>query len=179
MGEQGIEIAALVGDDIPEETYDEMYRLYLTTVDKYVWGRRYLTPRFFDLLRERFRQNLCFLLARQRGEVIAGTFNVQKSGALYGRYWGTYQEVRHLHFNVCYYATIEHCIRSGLERFEPGAGGEFKWLRGFDAEATRSMHYLRDPRLGEAVSRFLDGEREEVARVIDAMGERSQLKARD
>lgn len=179
LGEQGVTIEALVGDDIPEELYPEMYRLYLTTVDKYVWGRRYMTPQFFDLLRERFRKNLCFLFARQHGEVVAGTFNVQKSGALYGRYWGTYREMRHLHFNVCYYATIEHCIDSKLERFEPGAGGEFKWLRGFDAEATRSMHYLRDPRLAEAVRRFVDGERDEISRVIDAMGERSQLKSRE
>lgn len=179
LGEQDIEIQALVGDQIPEDLYPEMYRLYLTTVDKYVWGRRYLTPPFFDLLRERFARNLCFLVARQRGEIVAGTFNVQKSQALYGRYWGTYREVRHLHFNVCYYATIEHCIASGIERFEPGAGGEFKWLRGFDAEATRSMHYLRDPRLGEAVHRYLEGEREEVARVIGVMADRSQLKSRE
>ena len=179
LGEQGIEIEALVGDAIPDEMYPEMYRLYLTTVDKYVWGRRYLTSDFFDLLPERFRANLCFLVARHEGNVLAGTFNVQKSGVLYGRYWGTYQEIRHLHFNVCYYATIEHCIASGLQRFEPGAGGEFKWLRGFDAEATRSMHYLRDPRLGEAVKHFLEGERGEIERVIGAMGERSQLKARD
>lgn len=178
LGEQGIEIEALVGDAIPDEMYDEMYRLYLTTVDKYVWGRRYLTSAFFDLLSGRFRRNLCFLVARHGDDVVAGTFNVQKSGVLYGRYWGTYEEIRHLHFNVCYYATIEHCIASGLERFEPGAGGEFKWLRGFDAEATRSMHYLRDPRLGEAVKHFLDGERDEIERVIGAMGERSQLKAR-
>lgn len=179
LGEQGVAIEALVGDDIPEELYPEMYRLYLTTVDKYVWGRRYMTPKFFELLRERFRKNLCFLFARQHGEIVAGTFNVQKSGALYGRYWGTHREMRHLHFNVCYYATIEHCIASNLERFEPGAGGEFKWLRGFDAEATRSMHYLRDPRLAEAVRRFVEGEREEISRVIDAMGERSQLKSRE
>ncbi len=179
LHDQGIEISALVGDEIPDEVYPEIYRLYLTTVDKYAWGRRYLTESFFDLLKERFRQNLCFLVARRQGEVVAGTFNVQKSGALYGRYWGTYQEIRHLHFNVCYYATIEHCIATRVERFEPGAGGEFKWLRGFDAEATRSMHYLRDPRLGEAVSRYLDGEREEVSRVINSMGERSQLKTRE
>ena len=179
LGEQDVEIQALVGDQIPEDLYPEMYRLYLTTVDKYVWGRRYLTPPFFDLLRERFARNLCFLVARQRGEIVAGTFNVQKSQALYGRYWGTYREVRHLHFNVCYYATIEHCIASGIQRFEPGAGGEFKWLRGFDAEATRSMHYLRDPRLGEAVHRYLEGEREEVARVIGVMADRSQLKSRE
>jgi predicted N-acyltransferase len=176
LAEQGIEIETLVGDAIPDEIFAEMYRLYLTTVDKYVWGRRYLTPEFFDLIRERFRQNLCFLVARRHGEILAGTFNVQKSGVLYGRYWGTHEEVRHLHFNVCYYATIEHCIRSGIGRFEPGAGGEFKWLRGFDAEPTRSMHYLRDRRLGDAVARFLALERKEVESVIRGMGEQSQLK---
>src|SRR5262249_1560676 len=151
--------------------------LYLTTVDKYVYGRRYLTKRFFELLCERFRRNLCFLTARRRGELVAGTFNVQKGGALYGRYWGTHEELRFLHFNVCYYATIEHCIAAGIERFEPGAGGDFKWLRGFDAEPTRSMHYVRDPRLASGVARFLRAERGEVERVIGVLREQSQIKA--
>jgi predicted N-acyltransferase len=176
LEEQGVEIAALAGDEIPDELFPRMYDLYLTTVDKYVYGRRYLTRRFFELLRERFRHNLCFLTARRGGELLAGTFNVQKSRVLYGRYWGTLEELRFLHFNVCYYATVEHCIRSGIERFEPGAGGEFKWLRGFDAEPTSSMHWVREPRLRHAVERFVAAEAEEVERVIDVMRERSQLK---
>jgi predicted N-acyltransferase len=176
MAEQGIVVDVLEGDAIPEEMYARMYRIYRTTVDKFAWGRRYLTPAFFELLRERFRHNLCFLVARREEEVVAGTFNVQKSGVLYGRYWGTFEELRHLHFNVCYYSTIEHCIASGLQRFEPGAGGEFKWLRGFDAEVTRSMHHLRDPRLADAVARYLEAEREEVERVVGVMGEHSQIK---
>ena len=176
LATQGIEIATLVGSEIPDEMFDPMYELYLTTVDKYVYGRRYLTKRFFALLRERFRENLCFITARHAGELVAGTFNVQKNGALYGRYWGTHQEVRFLHFNLCYYATIEHCIGAGLERFEPGAGGEFKWLRGFDPEPTRSMHYLRDPRLAAAVQRFVQAERREIDRVMLAMLEQSQIK---
>ena len=48
------------------------------------------------------------------------------------------RDVRHLHFNVCYYAAIEHCIARGLRRFEPGAGGEFKQLRGFEATPPRA-----------------------------------------
>jgi predicted N-acyltransferase len=176
MAEQGIVVDVLEGDAIPDEMYARMYRIYRTTVDKFAWGRRYLTPAFFELLRERFRHNLCFLVARREEEVVAGTFNVQKSGVLYGRYWGTFEELRHLHFNVCYYSTIEHCIASGLQRFEPGAGGEFKWLRGFDAEVTRSMHHLRDPRLADAVARYLEAEREEVERVVGVMGEHSQIK---
>jgi len=176
LEEQGVAIEALVGDAIPDALFEPMYQLYLTTVDKYFYGRRYLTKRFFDLLRERFRKNLCFIVAWRDGQLLAGTFNVQKSGVLYGRYWGTREELRHLHFNVCYYAAVEHCIRAGLERFEPGAGGEFKWLRGFDPEPTRSMHYVRDPRLADAVDRFLAAERREVAQVIRSMREQSQVK---
>jgi predicted N-acyltransferase len=177
LDEQGVAIEALVGDAISDDLFEPMYRLYLTTVDKYFYGRRYLTRRFFDLLKDRFRRNLCFIVARRRGQLLAATFNVQKSGALYGRYWGTWEELRHLHFNVCYYAAVEHCIRARLERFEPGAGGEFKWLRGFDPEPTRSVHYLRDPRLADAVDRFLVDERREVAHVIRSMRAQSQVKA--
>jgi uncharacterized protein len=176
---QDVCIEALVGDAIPRELFAPMYQLYLTTVDKYVYGRRYLTKRFFELLSERFRHNLCFLTARRRGELLAGTFNVQKGGALYGRYWGTHEELRFLHFNVCYYATIDHCIAAGIERFEPGAGGDFKWLRGFDAEPTRSMHYVREPRLAAGVARFLRAERREVERVIGVLKDRSQIRPED
>lgn len=176
LAAQGVEIVTQKGDAIPDDLFAPMYELYLTTVDKYVYGRRYLTKRFYELLRERFRHNLCFITARRGGDLVAGTFNVQKSGVLYGRYWGTFEEVRFLHFNLCYYATIEHCIRDGLERFEPGAGGEFKWLRGFDPEPTRSMHHLRDPRLAAAVERFVQAERREIDRVMLAMREQSQLK---
>jgi predicted N-acyltransferase len=107
------------------------------------------------------------IVARQRGEVVAGTLNVQKRDSLYGRYWGAFRELRHLHFNICYYAGVEHCIEAGLERFEPGAGGDYKQMRGFDAAPTWSFHYLADPRLSAAVERFLDLERAEARHAID------------
>jgi len=175
--EQGITIEALSGDAIPDALFATMFRVYLTTIDKLVWGRRYLRRGLFALLRERFRSRLCFVVARRGSEIVAGTFNVQKSGVFYGRYWGTFEELRHLHFNVCYYAAIEHCIRSGIERFEPGAGGEFKMLRGFDPEPTRSAHFIADQRLANAVARAVAAERSELELVIDEMRAQSQLKS--
>ena len=112
-----------------------MFRCYLATVRGRVWGRQYLNRRFFELVRERFRSRLCFVVAFAGDEPIAGTFNVQKGDALYGRYWGALRDVRNLHFEVCYYAAVEHCIASGLARFEPGAGGDYKQARGFDGAA--------------------------------------------
>jgi uncharacterized protein len=176
LAAQEIAIEVRVGDDIPDEWFTSMFDFYKSTIDKLYWGRQYLVPEFFERARARFKRNLCFVMAFQGGTPIAGTFNVQKGGVFYGRYWGTLRELRHLHFNICYYAAIDHCIRTGLERFEPGAGGEFKTLRGFDPQLTHSMHYIREPRLANAVERFLASERREVERVVGWMHEHSELK---
>jgi predicted N-acyltransferase len=116
------------------------------------------------------------VVARKGSEVIASTTNVIKGDSLYGRYWGALQNARFLHFNVCYYAAIEYCIEAGIERFEPGAGGDYKFLRGFDPQPTYSLHFLAEPRLAGAVARFLELERAEAHNVIDHLRENSVLK---
>ncbi len=179
MIEQEIRIECRQGGAISDDLFDTMYRCYLTTIENHSWGRQYLNPRFFELLAERFRERLCFVIARQGDEVIAGTTNVVKGETFYGRYWGALKPARHLHFNVCYYAAIEYCIEAGIRRFEPGAGGDYKFLRGFDAEPTYSLHFLAEPRLSEAVSRFLDAERAQAARAIDGLRAQSSLKPTD
>ncbi len=167
IGRQGVAVEALHGEAIPDELFATMFDVYLSTIRENPWGRQYLNRRFFELLRERFRHRLCFVVARREGDVVAGTVNVQKDDALYGRYWGAFETLRNLHFEVCYYAGIEHCIERGLDRFEPGAGGHYKQMRGFDARPTWSCHYLTDPRLSDAVSRFLAAERAEARDAID------------
>jgi predicted N-acyltransferase len=174
--EEGIRSEVVRGDAIGDELFEPMFRCYRSTVDAHFYGRRYLNLAFFELLRERFRDRLCFVVARRGEKIVAGTTNVVKGDALYGRYWGALEPVRYLHFDVCYYAAIEHCIEAGLARFEPGAGGDYKFLRGFDAQPTYSLHYLADARLAHAVARYLDSERAQAARTIEALREQSQLK---
>jgi len=174
---QGVEIRALAGDEIPDALFGPMYKIYLSTLEKLYWGRQYLTREFFNLMRDHFKRNLCFVCAYRGPELIAGTFNLEKSGVLYGRYWGAFEELKFLHFNVCYYAAIDHSIQRGVQRFEPGAGGEYKWLRGFNPALTRSMHYLAHPGLRKAVGSFLTRERRDVEAWIAEGQERGQLKA--
>jgi predicted N-acyltransferase len=176
LAAQGVKIETYAGDAIREELVEPMYRFYLSTLRARAWGRQYLNRRAFELLVERFRERLVFVIAEQAGEPIAGTFNVQKGDALYGRYWGATRMLRHLHFNVCYYAAIEHCIEAGLARFEPGAGGEYKQVRGFDAAPTWSSHFLADARLAGAVERFLERERGHAEETIEWYRDRSALK---
>ena len=172
----GISIETLTGDAITDELFEPMFACYLATIENRYWGRQYLNSRFFELLRDRFRHRLCVVVARKGSEVIASTTNVIKGDTLYGRYWGALQNTRFLHFNVCYYAAIEYCIEAGIERFEPGAGGDYKFLRGFDPQPTYSLHFLAEPRLAGAVARFLELERAQAHDVIDHLRENSVLK---
>ena len=172
----GVQVVTAMGDAIDESWFKPMYRFYRTNVDRHHWGRRYLNSCFFELLRERFRDRLCFVVALADGEPIAGALNVQKGDALYGRYWGCTREVRYLHFVVCYYEAIRHCIAHGIQRFEPGAGGDYKQLRGFDAMPTLSAHWLADARLSGAVGTYLERERHEYAEVVRHLRRHSALK---
>jgi len=176
LAAQGIEIVAFAGDDIPDDLLPTMFRLYKSTIDKLFWGRLYLNAKLFDLLRGRWKHRLCFFVARRDGKTIAGTFTVRKNDVLYGRYWGAFEEHRFLHFNVCYYASIEYCLEQGISRFEPGAGGEFKYLRGFDARPTHSMHFIAEPRLARAVRDFLARERQAVVQEIEWLDQQSAVK---
>lgn len=132
--EEDIRIDAVVGRDILkyDGLVEQMYQIYLSTVNKMFWGRQYLSLEFFRLLASSdFIDNLCFMCARRNStgetlkatDVFAGTFNIVKNGVFYGRYWGCLEEVKNLHFETCYWAAIEYCIRNGLKRMEPGAGG--------------------------------------------------------
>ena len=100
----GITIATHPNDAAPDaKLVSTMYELYLTTVDKFSWGRRYLNPKFFEYVAKNFYKRLAWVLAQREGRVIASAFNLKKDARLYGRYWGTFEEHPFLHFNVCYY----------------------------------------------------------------------------
>ncbi len=176
MEQRGIAIRAYEGEELTQKHLRTMFRLYKDHVDRLYYGRQYLSQRFFDELQRRFASHLCLMLAERDGKIIAGTFNVRDDTAMYGRYWGAFEEHPFLHFNVCYYSAIEHSIRMGLSRFEAGAGGSFKQLRGLDPQHTTSVHYFVDGNLRRAVERFLHQEREMIRRKRDMLLGHSQIK---
>jgi len=167
----GVFIETLSPERITPEMTDAMYDFYLTTVDKFSWGRRYLNRPFFELIASRFKRNLAWVVASKDGAPIAGAFNVQKGKRLYGRYWGGRVEMPFLHFNVCYYHGVRHAIAHGLEAFEPGAGGEHKRPRGFIPTLTHSAHWVEHPRLSSIIDPFLEKERVAIQQYVDSGGE--------
>jgi predicted N-acyltransferase len=162
----GVVIETLAEGDYTEETVRLMFDLYRSTVEKFHWGRQYLTIDFFERITQTFRHRLAWVVARREGQIIAGAFNVKKGKRLYGRYWGALLDLPFLHFNVCYYHGVQQCIAEGLSAFEPGAGGEHKRVRGFLPTVTRSAHFIENPRMRATIGAFLQREREAVTRFV-------------
>jgi predicted N-acyltransferase len=163
----GIRIETLRGAEITDEAIDAMYGFYTLTVDKFTWGRQYLNREFFLDVCERMKDHVEIVLARDgAGRPIGGAFNVASRDVLYGRYWGAREAHPFLHFEVCYYHSIEECIARRRLRFEPGAGGEHKRARGFAPTLTHSAHYIADARLGEILGAHLVRECEHVRKFV-------------
>jgi predicted N-acyltransferase len=160
--EAGVSIRVVEGDAITPGDMALAWRFYLSTIDKLAYGRRYLTPAFFDYLYASQRARLVLIFAECRGETIAGTVNLQKDGVLYGRYWGCAREVPFVHFEVCCYAGVELAIERGWRRFEAGAGGHHKFGRGFLPVVIRSAHELYIEGLDEAVRDAIAAERAQL-----------------
>ncbi len=159
LEQQGITLRTLRGDALAEVDPQEVYDLYRSTVDRFVWGRRHLTPEFFRRVLSTFRHRIELVEARKGGKRVAGAFNLATPRVLYGRYWGSFEELPFLHFNACQYFPVEESISLGRARFEPGAGGEHKLVRGFEPALTWSAHLVFDRELDREVRHFLEAER--------------------
>jgi predicted N-acyltransferase len=170
--QQGIAIRTLRTDELradPRRWADAAFDLHRATVDKLMWGRRWLNRAFYRQVVEQLPEHLEMVIATRMsdGELIAGAFNVASATHLYGRYWGCFEDHRFLHFNVCMYHSIDECIRRGVQVFEGGAGGEHKIPRGFEPAETYSSHLFLDARLDVPIRQFIAREAEERARALE------------
>jgi predicted N-acyltransferase len=164
VAEAGVTTRVLTGDALTPALAPLLWRLYTATVDKFVWGQRYLNAAVFETLLETWRENLVVVLAERGGEVVGGTVNAARGGVMYGRYWGALADVDCLHFEVCSYAGVEYCLQAGIDRFEAGAGGGgHKYGRGFDPAVTVSAHRIFHPGLHRAVAAFAEEEKRAIA----------------
>ncbi|MFJ5181833.1 GNAT family N-acetyltransferase [Pseudomonas fulva] len=158
---QGIDFRWYQGDELDEAQWDFVYLCYANTYA--VRGRApYLTREFFSLLAERMPHALRVVMARQAGRDVAMALSLVGGDSFFGRYWGCLAEFDRLHFETCFYQGMDFAIAHGLQRFDAGAQGEHKLIRGFEPVITRSWHYLLHPGLRTAVADFLLQEREGV-----------------
>ncbi|TXH04991.1 MAG: GNAT family N-acetyltransferase [Nevskiaceae bacterium] len=158
IAEGGLRFEVLPGETIAEPLWAEIYALYANTYEER--GQPpYLNLRFFLDYGMRSGSPLRIILCREGARLVACAITVRGGDTLYGRHWGAAERYHSLHFETCYYQGIDYCIREGLKRYDAGAQGEHKLARGFEPVRTQSLHWLRQPRLAEAVEHYLRRER--------------------
>lgn len=171
----GLRLQVLTADEIPKSLFPLMYSFYADTCDKFGWwGSKYLTKRFFEQLHANYRHRVVFVAAYNecdRHQPMGMSFCLTKGEKLYGRYWGSFQDIDCLHFDACYYAPIEWAISRGIQTFDPGAGGRHKKRRGFPATPNHSMHRFYNRRLTQILVPYLKEVNELERQEIEAINQ--------
>lgn len=175
LHDTGVRFRWVTGREATATDCEQMFGFYLTTFELY-GNHPALTAEFFHEIVQALPEQSAFCFALLGDEVIAGAFYLQSAGTLYGRYWGSSLELQGLHFETCYYQGIEHCLRTGRTRFEPGAGGVHKIARGFLPEITRSHHWIREPGFKRAIHDWCDESRAGMQAHVASLLQHSPFK---
>ncbi len=157
INEQGIVFRRIQGSHLADSDWNFLYRCYASTFLQR--GRHpYMNPDFFLAVCAGLGDRLLAIQAEKNGRPLAAAIFFIGGDTLYGRYWGSLENVDSLHFETCYYQGIEYCIEHGLRRFDPGTQGEHKITRGFDPVFTWSAHWIAHPGFRRAIAQYLERE---------------------
>lgn len=152
--EAGVTLRRLNGHTASEQNWQDFAYFYEKTfAEKHSLAT--LNLGFFQAVAKALPDQVLLVMADRDGEAIAGSLMFVSDSVLFGRHWGCVDEVNSLHFEACYYQGIEFAIEKGLQRFEPGAGGEHKIARGFEPIISQSAHWLTPNPFQDALTGFL------------------------
>jgi len=175
VNDQGIEIEVISGKQITEAHWRSYYPFYSSTFYRR-HGEPRLTPEFFQMLGNKMPDQTMLILAKQGNAYVAGAFAMLGQDTLYGRHWGCNEQFPFLHFELCYYQTIEFAINHGLQTVDAGVQGEHKIARGFDPVAATSYHWLRHAGFSQAISDFLRRETIAMNQYLARLAEQSPYR---
>ncbi len=153
--ESGLLIEQRHGDEIDSAEWPLLHALYASTFAKF-GNLPVLTPDCLADLAQTLGRRMVAFIARDGRQPVALALCFRSDEALYGRYWGCRGNYHSLHFELCFYQGIAYCLREGLPRFEPGAGGEHKIARGFTPTVVRSLHWIADPAMRKLIASHLE-----------------------
>ena len=168
VSDQGIFFKIKKGNSIKIEDLHFFFECYKNTIEK-KWANQYLNFDFFKyLLQSPVKDKMVLFIAYEKqDEQIASALNFSSKDALYGRYWGCIKEIKNLHFELCYYQSIEFAIKNNLKLIESGAQGEHKIPRGYEPTVTLSNHWIKNEKISEALRKVLEYENKNVVDTIE------------
>ena len=166
--DKNIQIKILMGNQVTDEHWEIYYDFYCSTFYRR-WGSPRLTLDFFKHLGRSMPEKTLLVLATHEKKHVAGAFIMTGNDTLYGRHWGCAQHYRFLHFELCYYQTIDYCIKHGYRVIDAGVQGEHKLARGFIPVTATSFHWIRHTGFRNAINEYLLQERHEVDNYINLL----------
>ncbi len=153
----GVEIQWCEGTALSQGEWRRVYELYASTYQ--VRGQRpYLNLQCLQGWAANLGPAMQFCLARRQGSIVAMAFYFRESDTLYGRHWGGDADERGLHFELCCYQGVQHCIDNGLQQFDAGVQGEHRLQRGFEPAFTYSAHWFAHEGFRAAIGEALEQE---------------------
>ncbi len=166
---QDIKVEIFNDDDINLEILKKMHNFYEQHCSRWgVWGSKYLTSTFFEKIVDNKKNILLFSASKNNSnDIFAMSMCVKNKNNLWGRYWGSQEEISNLHFELCYYQPIEWAIKNSIHLFDPGAGGKHKRRRGFFAKSTISLHKWFDKNMENIIYPWLNEVNKQTEMEID------------
>ena len=152
----------LTGETATKNDWSFFFSCYQSTIKEY-GAISYLNSAFFELLAQTMPKQIRLLIANKTGQNIAAAFFLSGKHTLFGRYWGSTDKIRNLHFETCFYQPIEYSINNKLGRFEAGAQGEHKLNRGLIPTIVSSMHWMKHPEFFDAIKKYSQSEKNNLA----------------
>jgi uncharacterized protein len=173
----GITFTRKVGTAITHSDWRHFYRCYDNTYREH-GSMPYLSLEFFERIGSSMPDNVLMVIGHRDKRPVCAALDLFDAETLWGRYWGTTEQLSGLHFEACYYQAIEFCIERRIGRFEGGAQGAHKLARGLTPIATWSAHAIADADFSRAIAAFCARERVDVAHAVDELDAASPFKSR-
>ncbi len=166
---QDLKLEIFNEDDINQEILKKMHNFYEQHCSRWgVWGSKYLTSTFFEKIVDNKKNILLFSASKNdSNDIFAMSMCVKNKNNLWGRYWGSQEEISNLHFELCYYQPIEWAIKNSIHFFDPGAGGKHKRRRGFFAKSTISLHKWFDKNMENIIYPWLNEVNKQTEKEIE------------
>ena len=166
---QDVKVEIFNEDDINQEILKKMHNFYEQHCSRWgVWGSKYLTSTFFEKIVANKKNILLFSASKNdSNDIFAMSMCVKNKKNLWGRYWGSQEDISNLHFELCYYQPIEWAIKNSIHFFDPGAGGKHKRRRGFFAKSTISLHKWFDKNMENIIYPWLNEVNKQTEKEIE------------
>jgi predicted N-acyltransferase len=175
VAEAGVSFERIRGNAITADDWAFFYQRYEQTYREHQ-STPYLSREFFERIGALLPDNMLLVVGSRDGHRICAALDLHDGETLWGRYWGTREFVSGLHFEACYYQSIEFCIEQRLARFEGGAQGVHKLARGLLPVETKSLHVIGDSGFAAAIADYCARERIDIAHAADELDAASPFR---